>query len=292
MLTAQQVSQYETFGVVILRGLLSAEELKTLRAEFDHMDGVADGYEPFDGSEWRTFSMLGDDTPFAASLPEDPRFLGPAEQLCGDDVIAYLLNGHRYVGNTPWHYNDGSPVGPYAYGPKYQFPLQPVKADSGALRFIPGSHKLTWQEDLARFEPLGQRWFKTQAAMDYIDQVPSYVCEAEPGDAVLFDKRIFHATWGSPTDRHVFAMTYYHYPETPEETEVMRLIAADFLGDGRFDSHPWNVQPWKDWTANAKGTRKRQDWMDRFSRLAGLQEGETGLRVVQGDDGFGRLVPA
>ena len=86
-------------------------------------------------------------------------------------------------------------------------------------------------------------------------------------------------------------MTYYHYPETPEDTEVMRLIATDFLGDGRFDSHPWNVQPWKDWTANAKGTRKRQDWMDRFRRLAGLQEGETGLRVVQADDGFGRLVP-
>lgn len=80
MLTPQQVSQYETFGVVIPRGLLSAEELKSLRAKLDHMARVADGYESFDGTEWQTFSMLVDDTSFAASLPEDPRFLGPAEQ--------------------------------------------------------------------------------------------------------------------------------------------------------------------------------------------------------------------
>lgn len=82
-------------------------------------------------------------------------------------------------------------------------------------------------------------------------------------------------------------MTYYHYPETPKETEVMRHIATNYLGDERFDSHPWN-----NWTANAKGSRKRQVWIDRFRRLAGLPEDQTGLLVVQGDDGFGRLVSA
>ena len=74
-------------------------------------------------------------------------------------------------------------------------------------------------------------------------------------------------------DRHVFGMTYYHYPETPE---VMRLIAAGFFGEEGFDRHPWNVQPWEDWTANAVGSRKHQDWMDRFRRLAGLREVHTG----------------
>ena len=291
MLTEQQISQYRAFGVVVLRNLLSPSELETVRQEFDHRAQVTHDSVPFDGTRTHSFSMLGDDTPFLASLHEDRRFLGPAEQLYGNDALAYLMRGYRYVGNTPWHYDDGSPAGPYAHGPKFQLPLQSVRADSGALRFVPGSHKLPWQKELGQIEPLGQCWLKTQAAKEFIDQVPAYVCEADPGDAVLFDKRIFHATWGGGVDRHACAVGYYAYPRTPAETEVMRHIAAGFFGSERFGSGPLDTQPWEDWTANAAGSRKRQGWIDRLRRLSELPEGQTGLRVVLEEGNSGKLVP-
>jgi hypothetical protein len=118
------------------------------------------------------------------------------------------------------------------------------------------------------------------------------VCEAGPGDAVIFDKRIFYATWGGPVDRHARAVSFHAYPRTPQETEVMRHIAAGFYGTEHFSSHSWDLQQWEDWTANAAGSRKRQGWIDRFKRSSELPEAQSGLRVAFEEAGPGKLVPA
>ena len=70
------------------------------------------------------------------------------------DTFAFEINAYRYVGNTRWHYNDGSSNN-HGFGVKFQFALQPVRADSGALRFIPGPHKNPFQDGLAGVPPLG-----------------------------------------------------------------------------------------------------------------------------------------
>ena len=75
MLDAHQAAQFSSFGFVVLKGLFSPEEVKVLKSEFDHAAKRDGRIEPFDGTKGQNFSMLGEDTPFYSSLPEDPRFL-------------------------------------------------------------------------------------------------------------------------------------------------------------------------------------------------------------------------
>ena len=158
-LTAEQEMQFKTFGFVVLRDFFSPNELNTIRSEFDYMAERASRFEPFDGTKMHYFKMMGSGTPFYASLPEDPRFYEVAEQLFGPDTFAFESNGYRYVGNTRWHYNDGS-SNIHGYGIKFQFGLQLVRGDTGALRFIPGSHKNPFQDEVAGVPPLGRRWYR------------------------------------------------------------------------------------------------------------------------------------
>ena len=169
---------------MILRSVFTDDELKTIRSEFDHRAAVASRHEPFDGAKHRNFNMMGNDTPLFASLLEDPRFAEAAEQMFGD-ILAENAGANRYVGNSPWHYDAGSHEGSGVHFVMY---LQPVRANTGALRMIPGSHKREWFDELYEQQPLGPRWTRaaaspeeTKLAMDAIDSIPAYACETDPG---------------------------------------------------------------------------------------------------------------
>ena len=133
--------------------------------------------------------MMNEETPFFASLPEDPRFLTPAQQICGEDVLGNGTDAHFSVGNTDWHSDsnwqpDSEEV---QLAVKYHFHLDPVTAETGALRFIPGSHLL--------------RGADREIFQEALDKVPleSVPCQAvptQPGDVVLFDIRTWHASLG------------------------------------------------------------------------------------------------
>ena len=285
-LSQQQIRQFNVFGSMILRALFTPDEMRTLRAEYDYAIGRSAEIEPFDGTKAQTISMLGEDTPFYSSLPEDPRFYGPAEQLFGEDAFALEVNSYRYVGDTPWHYNDGAP-NLHGYGAKYQFPLQSVRADSGALRFIPGSHKDPWQSELAGYAPLSRGSAGSEESMAVMDQIPCWVAECDPGDAILFDTRIFHGTYGGGVDRQVSCVTYYHYPETAEELEVMRNTAPNFYRSPT----RWNKVQWEEWFSNPHGSPKRQKWLNAWRRLAETPQSETGLRLVYDEFGGATFEP-
>jgi hypothetical protein len=211
--------------------------------------------------------MLGEDTPFYSSLLEDPRFYGPASQLFGEDIFGLEVNSYRYIGNTPWHFNDGAP-NIHGYGPKYQFPVfDSYSARTGALRFIAGSHKEAWQTELARWWPIAPGSASSPEGMEHLDKVPSYIPECALGDAVLFDMRIVHGTFGGAVDRRVSAITYYNYPTTTEEFQVMRPIAQTFY----HNPNRWNKLQWDEWFSNPNGSQLRQGWIDSWERLATIE---------------------
>ena len=147
MLTEKQLAHFRTFGFVILKDLFTQEEVETLNAEFDNACERASSYDPFDGSKRHIFRFRGEDGPFFASLMEDPRFASTAEQLYGEDVFATGCSGGiRFVNKgTKWHPDT---VNKNQYGIKFGFYLQPLRADSGALRVIPGSHQNPLHSDL------------------------------------------------------------------------------------------------------------------------------------------------
>jgi ectoine hydroxylase-related dioxygenase (phytanoyl-CoA dioxygenase family) len=64
--------------------------------------------------------------------------------------------------------------------------LEPVGADSGALRVIPGSHHPQFREALRELGSTGLR----------DSSLPAHVVATEPGDLLLLDEHVLHASFG------------------------------------------------------------------------------------------------
>jgi len=238
---------YQTFGFLALRRLFSPDEVETINQELIRRLDAVYHDRPFDGAMRHGAAMMGPDTPYFASLLEDQRFLGAARQLYGDDVIASGLSGNRYVGNSDWHPDvDATHPG----GPKFAIYLEPVEADTGALRVIPGSHRSPFHDRLR--EDLGMHMEK--AGFD-IPELPAYVCESQPGDVVVFDLRLWHASWGGASDRRMCTVEYLKHPRTPAEQQTIRDIARNIMRD-------------PDWQVYAQSSQARQASLDRLRKLA------------------------
>ena len=287
MLTKDQVTHFKSFGFVILRQFFSPEEMRLINDEFEYRSKVASSYKAFDGSERHNIRMMGSDTPFFSALLEDPRFSVAAEQMFGS-VIGHNIDADRYTGNTPWHYDAGAYEGP---GVKFAFYLQPVRADTGALRVIPGSHKKQWFDEIYNYEGVGPRWTRAARteeeagiASKAISEIPAYVCNSDPGDVVAFDLRLYHASLGGSDDRHMCSVNYYIDPDTPEQYEVIIRNVQGHLNTESEPSDAWNPHSvYQDWMANRGGSDKRQQWIDRMIEISKMETGVRGFDVQYGD---------
>ena len=120
MFTEEQLIHYRAFGFVVMRSVFTPQEMKTMQEEFEVAVRRLDEIAPYDGSSsYRHATVLGDDTPFFASLTEDERLYRPARQVFGDEVILQEWHIYQYFtrDGTFWHANDGDPThGRYIYG--------------------------------------------------------------------------------------------------------------------------------------------------------------------------------
>ena len=141
MLTTEQYNHFQAFGFIILRQLFTPDELAALDDEFERGLDAAFPDEPFDGTKHQGTILTGPDTPLFATLPEDPRLYEVAEQLYGEDCFPIASDANRYVGDTHWHPDHFIDVKKDTYGVKFAHYLDPVDAETGALRVVPGSHR-------------------------------------------------------------------------------------------------------------------------------------------------------
>ena len=258
MLTEQQHKHFQTFGFLTLPQLFSQEELQIVNTEFRHGLEKAYFYNPFDGTCRHWTTMMGLETPFFAQLLEDPGFCQVAEQLYGEDVIGVVCDANRYVGNTNWHPDHHVDPTVDCYGVKFAYYLEPVGAENGALRLIPGSHKNPLHDDL--------RENLDKLELEICD-VPAYICNLEPGDVIAFDLRCWHASWGGSTNRRMCTVVYYNNPKTPEEEKATRDRASrNAQTPSQFQQSEGPLYS-LDWIANTEKHSKRQRWINRMSEL-------------------------
>ncbi|MAG37587.1 MAG: hypothetical protein CL878_15235 [Dehalococcoidia bacterium] len=92
MLTERQLQHFRTFGFLLLRNLFTPEEVATLRDEYEAELTYVYADQPFTGEQRHWTTMLHPRMPLFASLLEDERFSGVAEQLYGDDVLGYVAD--------------------------------------------------------------------------------------------------------------------------------------------------------------------------------------------------------
>ena len=262
MLTANQLLQYQIFGFTAMKAVFTLDELRTIDIEFNR--GLA---RALDDTERRgirrqlNWSNLGRETPFLASLLEDVRFLRSAEQIFGGEVVGRTCNSNSFDSDrTEWH--------PDTYnlarrGVKFAFYLQPLDGNTGALRFMPGSHKNPLHSEIKRITLKHSNEGVIDASGIEIDEMPAHIAASDRGDVIVFDSRVWHASWGGGTDRRMCSVNYFAVPTTPEEEASMLEIKE--AEAALVEAFPLLVRP-QHWLANPQNSQVRRRWIDFLER--------------------------
>lgn len=260
-LTEAQIQHFEVFGFLVRREVFSPEEIKTMNEEFDHR--LASLKAEADSNEDRLFNNWPNrnpQTPYIASLLEDPRIYGPSEQLLGEDCVPVHSNANSYAKSSAWHPDTKDA---HLLMVKNVMYLQPTTAERGALRVIPGSHKNPLHESLLRIGldcSFGKesRYLKDSGLRG--EDIPSYAFCSQPGDLIMFNQRLWHAAFGGYEDRRTCTYNFYQNPKSAKEKEVMHKqleVARNnikYLGTVGPQYHPW-------WLENPEGNPRRARWI-------------------------------
>lgn len=256
-LSEQQKNYFDTFGFLILRQQLTAEELERINPEFNAaIESLLPPGAEYDGKTRLGRLFMDADTPTLAALGDDPRFADVAEQLLGKAAICIGIAGNYYTGDTRWHSDSHSLD--YS-GVKFTIYLDPLGARSGSLRVIPGSHRNPlWGQSKLTHET--DATFGVQA-----NEMPAYAFESQPGDALVFLHPLWHSSFGGGTRRRMMEVNYYADPETPESVEAFRdqmannHISSTERGDHMYPNY-WRTMD----------DARHQSWIRRMDELGAL----------------------
>ena len=141
MLSDTEREKLKIFGFLVVKNVVTPQEIQIMRDEIDPRGKEAARYVRFESKEigagGRQLNVFGASTPFLASVVEDDRLAGAAVKMFGE--LAWpSVGAHQFVGDSGWHYDRGSFD---ARGSNFILYMEPVRGDSGTLRVVPGSHK-------------------------------------------------------------------------------------------------------------------------------------------------------
>lgn len=197
--TTSVVESLRTFGFAVLRQFFDPGPLAM---EVDRV--LSDGLtrrRPHTGDvRFHYVPMMTAETPASLSLLD--RLGAVAETFFERPVLPTRAKGTLYFGETPWHVDSALPVesiGCLAY-------LEPTGPDSGALRVMPGSHHSTFHEALG----------DVRAARVRDPSLPGHVLATDPGDVILMDEHVLHASFGGSARRQ-WRVDYLRVPVRSEE---------------------------------------------------------------------------
>ena len=202
------VMQLETDGYALLRGVLPPEEVADLRLTVDEVWGRHRDTPPRRGGEpLHLLAFLNEDPRFL-DLLDHPRTLGTIVDVLGPNIFMYHchLDVHPPENEPPhtwrWHQDGGIQNRDLETDPRPRLSLKVAffltdlrSPDRGNFLVVPGSHVRNTLE----------------RASD--DDAPAAIpILAAPGDAVVFDRRLWHMRGPNPSDRVrkalFFAYTY------------------------------------------------------------------------------------
>ena len=202
-LSEQQLSFFDTFGFLAFPGLMT-DTIEQITNDFEQIweerGGGHDG-KPHDGERRSCIVPFIDQHPRLSALIDDPRIDGILSSLLG---VAYNYagsDGNYYAGDTVWH-SDG--WGKARRFVKIAFYLDELNRKTGCLRVIPGSHKL--EDRFAQSLQESIRESEDSWGMSGADLLPGVALETSPGDIVLFNHNLKHASFGGSGRRRMFTI--------------------------------------------------------------------------------------
>lgn len=257
---SQHATHFDVFGYALLPRFADVEALS---AEFDacmsdafaspsHMNAGAAG------NRFRYVPTMCERTPHSLALL---RLLAPvASAILQAPVLPSRAKATTYRGSTKWHRDSDSSlksVGLILY-------LEPVDAQSGALRVLPGSH---WTD----YGSVVQAFTSNAEAM------PGVAIPTVPGDVIALNEHLFHASSGGD-ERRQWRVDFV--ADQPGADEALRnYFARQYTPgwDGGYDvdRYPSYGEYWRTLDAG---------WSQRLDELGAYQaaaEEEAHVRAVR-----------
>jgi hypothetical protein len=264
LLSAGQRQHFEDFGYVVLPGLLNAD-LPWIEAEFEAV--FADHGIEHDGVQRSCIVPFIDQRERLCALLDHSALHGVVSSLLGEDFNYVSSDGNYYAGDTGWHSDGAHVVGRFV---KLAFYLDPVDGDTGCLRVIPGSHRVEafdWPARQAGHS--AELWDIAQ------DRVPHVALASTPGDVVVFNHNLMHASFGGGSRRRMFTMNVAAAARTAEEERELE----DYIGlHSRFFLDRMHSDLMRE-TAGPGRQRHLSQVIAHEGHLAALSEAERAVRT-------------
>ncbi|WP_235898524.1 phytanoyl-CoA dioxygenase family protein [Parahaliea maris] len=209
MLSEQQRAFFEIFGYLRLPGLM-ADVIGEIDAAFTATFAEYPGeivewvHETHENRMRRFISGVTGKNDFLDALTREPRIAGLASALLGEDYVFRGSDCSIYDCGTLFHKD--------AYGANLAYTnikmalyLEPIDEHSGAIRVIPGSHH-RGDKFVRQLNPHVESGFRDLGLST--GQVPSTVLPSEPGDLLLWNYRLIHATQYGGNQRRMLALEF------------------------------------------------------------------------------------
>ncbi len=230
-LTPRQIAFFQQYGYVKIPGLFDAREMEQFTSGFEdafarHLNAedsevlmhiqnsplhVAE--RPENRKERFILPNITEYSSLLAPLSRDPRITAIGRSLVGDQGQLICTDGSIYYCSTSWHYdffND-----PFEKTTlKFSLYLEPLRYDSGAIRFMPGTHMDNeYSRTLRRvFNFMGDESPEETFGVKPED-APSVAVETDPGDLLVWDFKTMHATFHGKARRRQIGLNFGQPPE-------------------------------------------------------------------------------
>ncbi len=212
-LTSEEMAFIKNFGYLTFPGLFK-NDIHQIITEFEAIwssNGGGHNGKLHEGIQRSCIASFIDQSEYLSSLLDDPRIDNMMTSLLGEDYNYTGSDGNYYAGNTPWHSDGGFTEGQrIAKWYKVAFYLDPLTRESGALRVIPGSHKLndSYAETLEQEVKNSLRTEEQKLFGVKGKEIPAMALETNPGDVAIFNHATKHSSWGGGGKRRMFTMNF------------------------------------------------------------------------------------
>jgi len=209
LLTEQQLNTFHLFGYLKLPGLV-ADDIAALTCAFDKAfeerqqevvpwDNVVHHHRPR-----HILPQVADKCPEIRALLKKPKLVEVVTDILGSDYKFIGSDANIYDCGTRWHTDIiGLPYN--CKNVKLIFYLDPSEKDKDCFRVIPGSHFHT--DKFAKQLKQNIRESQQNLKLDVKD-IPCQQITSRPGDAVLFDARVWHAVDYAGNRRRAFSFLF------------------------------------------------------------------------------------
>lgn len=220
MVTNAQRAHLDAFGFVRIPGLLAdvapriSRDFDTAVRDHDHISAVCHRFMAASpegvaaGTRTAVPGTLGPDGDLAW-LGADPRLAALPEGFLGPGAVPVVDLANLYSCDVHWHSDTMTKVVPRRHVALMLY-LDPLGADTGALRVLPGSHRPGPYRDALSAEVMRASEDPIQEVFGMpTRQLPAVVLDVVPGDVIVLDVDTVHASFDGGLRRRLITAVFH-----------------------------------------------------------------------------------